>query len=63
MAIKFALPWRRRSSRSRKRLDYRSTPDFRQEVGCSFHGGSWLRLFKKSGRDGARVEAVDRSFM
>jgi hypothetical protein len=25
--------------------------------------GNWLRLFKKSGRDRARVEAVDRSFM
>jgi hypothetical protein len=24
--------------------------------------GFQLRLFKKSGRDGARVEAVDRSF-
>jgi hypothetical protein len=35
MAIKFALPWRRRSSRSRKQLDYRSTPDFRQETHMS----------------------------
>ena len=29
ISFQFALPWRRRSSRSRKRLDWRSTPDFR----------------------------------
>ena len=32
--FQFALPWRRRSSRSRKRLDPRSTPDSEGDVAC-----------------------------